>query len=68
MEEKNLKTEASGHNISSEDEKRINDVLIYEKWRDEGKYDHKKRDIEKKLKKQNAVKKQKMKRLEGKNE
>jgi hypothetical protein len=43
----------------SEDEKRINDELIYQKFRDEGKNDHKKRDIEKKLKKANAVKKAK---------
>jgi hypothetical protein len=41
------------------DEKRISDVLEYEKWREDGKDNHKKRDIANKLKKQNAVKKAK---------
>jgi len=46
--------------IQLEDEKKINDELIYEKWRDDGKYEHKKRDIEKKLIKTNArIKKKK---------
>jgi hypothetical protein len=50
-------TNLSIQNISPEDENKINDVLIYEKWRDDGKNDHIKRDIEKKLLKANAVKK-----------
>ncbi|MDR2716939.1 MAG: hypothetical protein LBB89_02595 [Treponema sp.] len=49
-----METESSEQNISSEDEKRIIDTLVYEKWRDDGKYEHMKRDIEKKQKKANA--------------
>ena len=57
MEKKNLETESSLQKITPEDEKQINDTLLYEKWRDEGKADHKKCDIEKKIKKANAAKK-----------
>ena len=55
MEKEKLETEASSQNILLGDEKRILDVLLYEKWRDDGKYEHQKRDIEKKQKKANAV-------------
>jgi trimethylamine:corrinoid methyltransferase-like protein len=37
-----------------ENTKRLIDVINYEKWRDDGKYEHMKRDIEKKQKKANA--------------
>jgi hypothetical protein len=59
MEKEKLETESFKQNIPPEDAKRITDVLIYEKWRDDGKDDHKKRDIEKKRIKANAVKKAK---------
>jgi len=49
------RTELSSQDILPEDIKQITDVLNYEKWRDDGKYDHEKRDIEKKLKKANAI-------------
>jgi len=55
MEKDIFKPESSKQIILPEDKQQLNDVLIYEKWRDDGKYDHKKRDIEKKLKKLNAV-------------
>jgi len=55
MKKEKIKPESSSQVIISEDEKKINDTLIYEKWRDDGKYDHKKRDIGKKLKKLNAA-------------
>jgi len=54
MEKEKFKPEPFSQIILPEDAQQINDVLIYEKWRDDGKYDHKKRDIEKKLKKANA--------------
>ena len=56
-EKEKPEAESSLQDISSEDEKRINDTILYDKWRDEGKHDHKKRDIEKKITKANAVKK-----------
>jgi hypothetical protein len=57
LKEENHKMESPIQDFLSEDEKRIDDVLGYEKWREDGKDDHKKRDIANKLKKQNAVKK-----------
>jgi len=57
MEKEKLEKDPLKQNISSEDEKLINEALNYEKFRDDGKNDHKKKDIEKKIKKANAVKK-----------
>ncbi|MCL2801975.1 MAG: hypothetical protein FWD28_09490 [Treponema sp.] len=54
MKKSYIKTELTSHDISQEDLNRINDVLLYEKWRDDGRADHKKRDIEKKIRKHNA--------------
>ena len=55
MEKEKFESEPSSQIILSEEEQQINDALIYGKWRDDGKDDHKKRDIEKKLKKANAT-------------
>jgi len=59
MEKEKHGSESSSQIISHEDEQQINHALIYEKWRDEGKNNHKNRDIEKKMKKANAAKKAK---------
>jgi len=59
-EEKTAPT-PSLQNTQVETQKRIINILQYEKWRDDGKYDHKKRDIEKKQNKVNAVIKAKKK-------
>jgi len=53
--EKEEKLESSSQNILLGDEKRLIDVINYEKWRDDGKYEHQKRDIKKKLRKANAI-------------
>jgi len=67
MKKEKYETESFSKDISSEGGKRINEVLLYEKWRDDGKGDHKKRDIEKKIKKQNArIKANKVNKLEDK--
>ena len=55
MEKEKHELKPSLQIISPEDEQQINDVLNYTRWRDNGKDDHKKRDIEKKLKKANAT-------------
>jgi len=52
---KKLEPESSSQNILLGDEKRLIDVINYEKWRDDGKYDHQRRDIKKKLRKSNAI-------------
>jgi len=59
MEQEELETEPSLQIISAEDEKRINDELLYQKWREDGKYEHKRRDMEKRIKKANAARKAK---------
>ncbi|MDR0503838.1 MAG: hypothetical protein LBH16_11020 [Treponema sp.] len=51
------KSNAPSDYFSPEDLKRINDVLLYQKFRDDGKNEHKNRDIHKKIKKANARKK-----------
>lgn len=57
MEKGKFKAELTSQNNLPEEEKQVTDCLLYEKWRDDGKSDHKKRDIQKKIKKQNARKK-----------
>jgi len=59
MKKEKTELESSSQIILPKDEQIINDTLIYDKWRDDGKLDHKKRDIEKKIKKANAVRKAK---------
>jgi hypothetical protein len=54
MENTKIETEQSSQNIMLGNTKRLIDVINYEKWRDDGKYEHIKRDIEKKQKKANA--------------
>ncbi|MCL2480579.1 MAG: hypothetical protein FWF38_02595 [Spirochaetaceae bacterium] len=68
---KNIKkkheSESCSQNNPSEDEKQISGVIGYEKWRDDGKAEHKRRDIENKIKKQNARKNaNKIKKLKDK--
>jgi len=62
---KNGILELSSQDISFEELKRINDFLIHENWRDNGKYDHKKRDIKKKIEKSNAVRKANKENADG---
>jgi hypothetical protein len=50
-----LVSELPSQKILLGDEKRLIDVINYEKWRDDGKYEHQKRNIEKKQKKINAI-------------
>jgi hypothetical protein len=52
--EEKIEAEQSSQNIMLGNTERLIDVIVYEKWRDDGKYEHMKRDIEKKQKKANA--------------
>jgi hypothetical protein len=55
IKEEKIEFNKTSQNIHLGNTRQIIDILIYEKWRDDGKYEHMKRDIEKKRKKANAI-------------